>query len=158
LKKAERCGVVIIGTFVTRKEINIRLTEESPQSNEKMTVDDLLMSIQKNAGDWKSIVVPANADNNTSSFNIHYSAGNQPQKVATWVISHEDGSVINKMGWEDKAVATRARTAVRFLHTGEYLGVVGQTIAGLVSLFSVLMVWTGFTLAYRRLIQPLFKR
>jgi uncharacterized iron-regulated membrane protein len=47
---------------------------------------------------------------------------------------------------------------VRFLHTGEALGIAGQTIAGLVSLTSTVMVWTGLALAYRRLIAPLFVR
>jgi uncharacterized iron-regulated membrane protein len=47
---------------------------------------------------------------------------------------------------------------VRFLHTGEALGIVGQTIAGLVSFTSVLMVWTGIALAWRRLVSPLFRR
>jgi uncharacterized iron-regulated membrane protein len=44
------------------------------------------------------------------------------------------------------------------LHTGEALGIVGQTIAGLVSLTSILIVWTGLALAWRRLIQPLYRR
>ena len=47
---------------------------------------------------------------------------------------------------------------MRFLHTGEALGLIGQTVAGLVSLTSVIMVWTGLALAYRRLIVPLLTR
>lgn len=34
----------------------------------------------------------------------------------------------------------------------------GQTIAGLVSVTSVLMVWTGLALAYRRLVAPFIAR
>jgi uncharacterized iron-regulated membrane protein len=47
---------------------------------------------------------------------------------------------------------------VRFLHTGEALGIVGQTVAGLVSFTSVIMVWTGIALAWRRLVSPLLRR
>jgi uncharacterized iron-regulated membrane protein len=47
---------------------------------------------------------------------------------------------------------------VRFLHTGEVLGIAGQTIAGLVSLTSLFMVWTGLALAWRRLIVPLYRK
>jgi uncharacterized iron-regulated membrane protein len=47
---------------------------------------------------------------------------------------------------------------IRFLHTGEALGLAGQTVAGVVSLTSVVMVWTGLALAYRRLIAPLTNR
>jgi uncharacterized iron-regulated membrane protein len=47
---------------------------------------------------------------------------------------------------------------LRFLHTGEALGVGGQTLAGIVSLTSTLMVWTGLALAWRRLVSPLLAR
>jgi uncharacterized iron-regulated membrane protein len=52
----------------------------------------------------------------------------------------------------------KARSIIRFLHTGEVLGIAGQTLAGIVSLISLLMFWTGLALAYRRLIQPLFRK
>ncbi|HEU4618384.1 MAG TPA: PepSY domain-containing protein, partial [Gammaproteobacteria bacterium] len=52
----------------------------------------------------------------------------------------------------------RARTLLRFLHTGEAFGLAGQTIAGLVTAASLVMVWTGWALAYRRLVRPLFER
>lgn len=53
----------------------------------------------------------------------------------------------------------QARSWARSLHTGEALGIIGQTIAGLVSLTSLVMVWTGFALAYRRLVvTPLRRR
>ncbi len=41
---------------------------------------------------------------------------------------------------------------------GEIFGFVGQTIAGIVSFTSLFMVWTGFTLAWHRLISPLLGR
>jgi uncharacterized iron-regulated membrane protein len=39
---------------------------------------------------------------------------------------------------------------MRFAHTGEVLGIAGQTIAGLVSAGAVVMVWTGLALTWRR--------
>ncbi len=42
------------------------------------------------------------------------------------------------------------RSWLRFIHTGEALGVVGQTIAGLVSLGGAVLVWTGIALTWRR--------
>ncbi len=47
---------------------------------------------------------------------------------------------------------------MRFAHTGEEYGVVGQTIAGLASLAACFLVYTGFALAWRRLVWPLFRR
>jgi uncharacterized iron-regulated membrane protein len=44
----------------------------------------------------------------------------------------------------------RARTWLRWIHTGEAGGVPGQTLAGIASLAAVLLVWTGIALALRR--------
>jgi uncharacterized iron-regulated membrane protein/flavodoxin len=55
--------------------------------------------------------------------------------------------------WEPYAVASTGRKLriwVRGLHTGEALGVVGQTVAGVASLGGCFLVWTGFAMAWRR--------
>jgi hypothetical protein len=39
---------------------------------------------------------------------------------------------------------------MRFVHTGEYYGMIGQTVAGIVSLGGAVLVWTGIALALRR--------
>jgi uncharacterized iron-regulated membrane protein/flavodoxin len=55
--------------------------------------------------------------------------------------------------WEPYAAASpgrKLRVWVRGLHTGEALGFAGQTIAGLASLGSCFLVWTGFAMAWRR--------
>ncbi|MCM3903886.1 MAG: PepSY domain-containing protein [Pyrinomonadaceae bacterium] len=55
--------------------------------------------------------------------------------------------------WEPFAASSpgrKARTWMRFLHTGEAGGVPGQTVAGLASLGGTLLVWTGLALVWRR--------
>jgi len=42
------------------------------------------------------------------------------------------------------------RTFLRFAHTGEYFGVIGQTIAGLATGGAVVLAYTGLALALRR--------
>ena len=44
----------------------------------------------------------------------------------------------------------RIRSWLRFAHTGEVYGVVGQTIAGVASAGAMVMVWTGLALTWRR--------
>lgn len=44
------------------------------------------------------------------------------------------------------------RMIARFLHTGELFGPLGQTVAALSALSAVLLVWTGFALAWRRFV------
>jgi uncharacterized iron-regulated membrane protein len=56
--------------------------------------------------------------------------------------------------WEPFAgqgLARRLRSWGRWIHTGEALGVVGQTVAGIASGGAVVLVWTGIALACRRL-------
>jgi len=52
----------------------------------------------------------------------------------------------------------RLRSILRFAHTGEVLGVVGQTIAGLVTLGATVLVYTGLALAWRRLLKWMRRR
>ncbi len=61
-------------------------------------------------------------------------------------------------GIDDQTPATRARIWMRFVHTGEVYGLIGQTLAGLASLAAALSVYTGLALSYRRLILPPFRR
>jgi uncharacterized iron-regulated membrane protein len=44
----------------------------------------------------------------------------------------------------------RLRTWVRWLHTGEAGGVAGQTLAGIACGATVVLIWTGFALSWRR--------
>ena len=124
-----------------------------------MSVDELLAEVQNMADGWHLITVSPDVNSNASvSMNIQFASGRQPQYEETWQVDPFTGQVAAKSVWEDRNIGARARTAVRFLHTGEYLGVAGQTIAGLVSLFSLIMAWTGIALAWRRLISPLLRK
>ena len=84
--------------------------------------------------------------------------GGQPQHRHTLILDARTGHVVEWERFQSQTPGRQARSWVRFLHTGEALGLLGQTVAGLVSLTTILMVWTGFALAYRRLISPLFRR
>jgi uncharacterized iron-regulated membrane protein len=55
--------------------------------------------------------------------------------------------------WEPFAAQSagrRLRSWTRFTHTGEYYGLAGQTVAGIVSAGAVVLVVTGLSLALRR--------
>ncbi|MEZ5967945.1 MAG: PepSY-associated TM helix domain-containing protein [Hyphomonas sp.] len=49
--------------------------------------------------------------------------------------------------------ASKARRFIRFLHTGEIFGLLGQTIAAIASAGAVVLVYTGLSLGIRRLIR-----
>jgi uncharacterized iron-regulated membrane protein len=123
-----------------------------------LAVDALIARAVAQAPAWRSLSVPlvrpADAQVRVT---IDEGNGGQPQRRHALTLDAATGEIL---GWEpfsSQSPGRRARSWIRFLHTGEALGVVGQTIAGLVSLTTILMVWTGLALAYRRLVVPLFK-
>jgi uncharacterized iron-regulated membrane protein len=63
------------------------------------------------------------------------------------------GAVLQREGYGDYSRGRKLRTWLRFLHTGEALGWGGQFVAGLASLGTTLLVWTGLSLAIRRLLR-----
>jgi uncharacterized iron-regulated membrane protein len=68
------------------------------------------------------------------------------------VIDPESAEVVSFEGYSDQSLGRRVRTWMRFLHTGEALGPIGQTVAGAASAGGALLVWTGVALAFRRLL------
>jgi uncharacterized iron-regulated membrane protein len=121
---------------------------------------DALLARAAAHGDWQTLTlnVPANPDAPSVRIGIDEGNGGQPQRRHTLTLDASTGAVLGYAPFSSQPTGQKARSWIRFLHTGEALGLVGQTIAGLVSLTSILMVWTGLALAYRRLVQPLWRR
>ena len=85
-----------------------------------------------------------------ASFALDRGMGGEPHKRATAVITTE-GQVSELQSFASQSPGRRLRSILRFAHTGEVLGVFGQTLAGLISLGSAVLVVTGITLSLRRL-------
>ncbi|AKT42949.1 PepSY-associated TM helix domain-containing protein [Chondromyces crocatus] len=60
------------------------------------------------------------------------------------------GALLAREEFADYSVGHQVRRWMRFLHTGEALGVGGQLVAALASLGALFLVWTGLALALRR--------
>jgi uncharacterized iron-regulated membrane protein len=75
----------------------------------------------------------------------------QPQLRTTFTFDRATGSLEKAENFQSLSAGRRARSWLRFAHTGEIYGLTGQTIAGLVSLGAVVLVYTGLALALRRL-------
>ena len=76
--------------------------------------------------------------------------GGQPQKRGTLTVDRASGAVRSWETFEALSPGRRARSWLRFAHTGEYYGLTGQTVAGLVSAGGAVLVYTGLALAWRR--------
>jgi uncharacterized iron-regulated membrane protein len=129
------------------------------QTSAPANLDSAMQRAQQQLGDWHSITLqlPTNASS-PLSFNIDRGNGGQPQKRGQLVLDRATGDIVR---WEPFSSQTRGRqlrSILRFSHTGEVIGPVGQTIAGLVSLGGAFLVITGLALAIRRVLAWIAKR
>lgn len=126
---------------------------------EPPSLDALFARAATQLDDWQTITLNLPADHATTvSFTIDQGNGGQPQLRHNLSLDAMTGKLVSWAPFDSQSPGRQARSWVRFLHTGEALGIVGQTVAGIVSLTSVIMVYTGFALAWRRLVAPLFRR
>jgi uncharacterized iron-regulated membrane protein len=84
--------------------------------------------------------------------------GRRATRQETLTIAQADARVVEVQDFGDQPKAARTFLFLRFAHTGEFYGLVGQTVAGLASLATVFMVYTGLALAWRRLVSPVLRR
>ena len=123
-----------------------------------LSLDELFERAAVHLDEWNTITLQLpRSPESPVTFAIDQGNGGQPQKRHQLTLNRQSGEVLRWEPFDSQSAGMRARVLIRFLHTGEALGFIGQTIAGLVSLTSIIMIWTGLALAYRRLVQPLFK-
>ena len=122
-----------------------------PAQAQALPLDTLLIMAQEQSPLWQTITLSVPAPSASQvEFSIDEGNGGQPQKRHSLQLNAYTGDTVAWQPFSSQSAGRQARSWVRFLHTGEALGFFGQTIAGLVSFLSVLMVWTGFALALRR--------
>src|SRR5687768_11031303 len=114
---------------------------------------------EQQVSDWQSIslTLPSSSASQLT-FNIDRGNGGQPQKRAQLVLDRATGDVVRWEPFSSYSRGRQLRSILRFAHTGEVLGIVGQTIAGAVSTGGAVLVLTGLGLALRRLFASLTKR
>lgn len=134
-------------------------TKPAASHTERLDYDQLLARAAAH-GEWRTLTlnIPPNAAATSVRIGIDRGNGGQPQYRHTLTLNAGTGLEEAWAPFSSQSTGQQARSWIRFLHTGEALGFVGQTIAGLVSLTSAIMVWTGLALAWRRLVQPLLRR
>jgi uncharacterized iron-regulated membrane protein len=107
---------------------------------------------EQQVSDWQivSLRMPTSPDA-PLVFTIDQGDGGQPHKRAQLTLDRKTGEVTRWEPFSSFTPGRRLRSFLRFAHTGEVAGFVGQTIAGLASLGGVFLFYTGIALALRRL-------
>ena len=83
-------------------------------------------------------------------FAIDRGDGGQPQHRSTLTLDRGTGDVVTYEAFADLTLGRQVRNVMRFAHTGEVLGIPGQTVAGLATFGGAVLACTGILLALRR--------
>lgn len=84
------------------------------------------------------------------SFTLDRGNGFRPDLRSTLVLDRRTGAVERHLKYADNSTAQNTRVWIRWLHTGEAGGFIGQTVAGIASLGACFLVYTGWMLSWRR--------
>jgi uncharacterized iron-regulated membrane protein len=85
-------------------------------------------------------------------FTIDRGNGGQPQLRGQLSLDRTTGAIVRWEPFASQSLGRRIRSFLRFAHTGEVFGILGQTVAALVSAGAVVLVYTGLALACRRFV------
>jgi uncharacterized iron-regulated membrane protein len=101
---------------------------------------------------WRSIGlrVPSNA-RAPLVFAIDWGDGGRPDLRAQLTLKRGGGELVKWEPFGANNAGRRLRSWIRFSHTGEAGGIPGESIAAIASLGACFLVWTGISLAIRRL-------
>lgn len=115
-------------------------------------IDQAWRRARESVPEWRAITLrmPARADA-PFAFTITDGASWNPFARSQLSLDAVTGEVRQWQPYAGTSLGQRARGWVRFGHTGELAGLVGQIIAGLGCLGGAFLVWTGTSLAIRRL-------
>lgn len=114
---------------------------------------DRLLAISKSFNpNWRTITLEvARNGNSPVQVVIDTGAGGQPQKRTQYLLNRDTGAVLKMTAFADGSLGQKLRSFVRFGHTGEWGGWVGQLIAAIASFAACALVYTGLSLSIRRL-------
>lgn len=114
-------------------------------------LDQLWLQAEQRVAGWKSISLrlPSSPEAPVT-FTILRGGRGRPDLRAQLSLDRASGEVVTWQPYASQSAGRKARAWMRWLHTGEVGGLLGQTLAGLASAGAAVLVWTGAALAWRR--------
>jgi uncharacterized iron-regulated membrane protein/flavodoxin len=124
---------------------------ETPAPTPMASFDVLLARAQEQVPGWVVIMIrfPPRGDGPVTA-SIQGPDAFHPFQRSQLTLNRANGNVVKWDLYANNSAGRKLRTWVRALHTGEAFGFAGQTVAGLASLGSCFLVWTGLAMAWRR--------
>lgn len=137
---------------VTGTEMPKAANTPAPKGAPNAAGVDRLLEVAKGEPGWQSVSFRLDPGVGPLTFTVDRGDGGQPQRRSTLTLDRATATVAKSERFEDFNAGRKVRAFSRFLHTGEALGIVGQTVAGIVSTGGAVLVWTGIALSLRRFI------
>jgi uncharacterized iron-regulated membrane protein len=133
-----------------REAREVAAGERSGRSQPHAGIDAGFVKAQQQVPGWTTINLRLpSTERAPLAFAIDTGDGGQPQLRSTLTVDRA-GTVVSYESFADQSLGRRLRSISRFAHTGEVLGLTGQTIAGVATAGAVFLVWTGISLTLRR--------
>lgn len=102
---------------------------------------------------WRSIAMRLPArDGQPITFTFNDRERINPMARSTLTVDAATAKVVRWEPYDELPAGQRLRTWMRFGHTGELWGLVGQIVAGIASAGGCVLVYTGLALAWRRFV------
>ena len=140
------------GNFGPQRGGMERRNSATPEASSSDNIDRLWARAAQQAPGWQSLSLRmGGSPDSPLTFTIDHGDGGQPHKRAQITLDRKTGEVTRWEPYSSYTTGRKLRAFLRFAHTGEVAGVIGQTVAGLASLSGAFLVWTGISLALRRL-------
>lgn len=111
---------------------------------------DRIWTTAENHASWKTIGLRLPAANDAVVLTIEEGKYRNRFGRSTLMLDVKSGEVSKWESYGDQSAGRQIRSWIRFTHTGETGGIAGQLIAFLACLGGVILVYTGFALAWRR--------
>ena len=158
-------AIVTTGTVISHPWANaivFRLAGEPlpPQGGKKKSapiiipenltgLDAAFSTVKATRPDWQTIQLQLPFEK-AATFAVADSHRGRPDMRRQITVDLATSTILKTERFDDLGPGRRARTWIRWIHTGEAGGIPGQTIAGLAAAASAMLVWTGFALSWRR--------
>lgn len=131
---------------------NDRSLQQKPAGKGTSDLQRLWSRAEQQSESWRSITLRLPVPPNTPvTFNIREGKSWLEAASSQLTLKPDTTEVLKWEPYSRSSAGRQARTWVRFLHTGEAGGVLGQLVAGVASLGGSFLVWTGLMLAWKRL-------
>ena len=116
-----------------------------------VTLQALAARAAAEAPGWRTITVSLPASiHDPVVVAVDRGNGRQPSMREDLLFHPATGELAGRAGYPTFSRGFKIRRWLRYAHTGEVYGVIGQSVAGIVSFGVAVMVWTGLAMSWRR--------